>query len=268
MVSVMFGTALYYFYISSEKNGFVSDVDEIRPHLYGFPEVDISKTRIKAVYAVPKNKTDFVYADWKSVLEEALGKSKKFHGIQFRGKSALNYDVYPDPVFLLNEAPFYDSNETNFGNPRALINIGEEIEKRIFQEDGDLYSGEFSEFKTGEYSVLTILYEGVGAAGGIIQESEFETPEEIAASIGLDMRHIFVVDIKSVDGFSLLSRSFLTEQETKFYGESLFYHEFAHVLGFPDQYDRYDIMGAGRLKPIEQAYLDRHLLQGVGVIMQ
>lgn len=242
-------------------------------HAYHNPEINLEKIRIKAFYAVPKNKTSEAILNWHDILDVSLIKSQAFHKIQFREKSFLLYDIYPEPVVLNENNIYYDTDSTKFGNPKALINIANELEKRVFKKNGDLYLEGFSQRNPSEYPVLGIIYEGVGAAGGVIHDSELESTEEIAKKLGLPESVIYKVDVKSADGFFILSRSFLTEAEYEFNGPTQFYHEFAHTFGLPDGYDletgvsqTFDIMGEGRRKPIEIMYLDRKFTRAMGLV--
>jgi len=152
--------------------------------------------------------------------------------------------------------------------------VGEEIERRVFREGGDLYDGTFAVSAAHEYPVMGIVYEGVGAAGGVIWESGLGSLEEVAKELQIPKEMIFQVGIEGTDGFFLLNRQFLTDFSYKPYGATLLYHEFAHTLGVPDRYDASsqtdeafsdDIMGGRRREPIEGNYLSAQLLKDLGV---
>ena len=259
--------------ISTRRGEETRPVIQSSPHLYKNPDVSIANIRIKIVYVIPKNRTGNIVTNWQNFIEEALAKTSKFHEIQFRGKSIIKYDIYPEPVILQESNQFYDTETTARGNPRALIAISEEIERRVFKKEGDLYDEKFAASEESEYPVLGLIYEGVGASGGVIYESELETRSEIAKQLGLSESVIYIVDVESADGFFLLSRVFFTESQYQIFSSTLFYHEFAHTFGLPDQYDlennvpsSNDIMGAGRRKPIETMYLDRELTRDMGIV--
>lgn len=231
-------------------------------HLYRNPDVSIEKIKLMVFYTVPSDKAGLIYGDWKNVVVRALKKITAFHSLQFRGRSEINYEIYPKPVILENSASFYDSN--NNGNARALKLIAEELEKREF-----ISHASFSE---KDYPVLGIIYEGFGAIGGVIEESVLESAEEFAKLKNLPESVVFKVAIESADGFFLISKSYLSGKEHEFSGPSLLYHEFAHTLGIPDFYDfgtgldfSEDIMGAGRNRPLDNNYLDADILKELGV---
>ena len=241
-------------------------------HAYHNTDSSLEKIRIRAFYVVPQNKTADAVPNWKEFLETALVRAAEFHEIQFREKSALYYNIYQEPVILEKNNDYYDTESTRHGNPKALISIGNELEKRVFKKDGDLYMENFSQRNESEYPVLAIIYEGVGAAGGVIYESELESVSEISKKLGLSESVIYKVDVESADGFFILSRSYLTDEQYKFNGITHFYHEFAHTFGLPDGYDletgvsdTFDIMGEGRRKPIEIMYLDRKFTRAMGL---
>lgn len=238
-------------------------------HVYKNSDKSIAKIRVEAFYAVPKNKS--VDANWRTSLASALGDTAKFHALQFRGLSEVAYDTYPLPVNLGHEDVFYDTTSTAFGNPRGLINVAEEINRRVFQKGGDLYDEKFARENSGEYRVMGILYEGVGASGGLIYESPLASAEEIAKQLGVPASMVYIVNINSVEAFFLVNRNYLAQNALKSYGSSIFYHEFAHTIGLPDTFSSEsgpstsDIMGTGRNKPIENTYLDKNFLKEMGI---
>lgn len=267
------GVAAALWFFASREEVEPPPLSEPIPHFYKDPTRPIETIRLKVVYAVPKNKTRDLYADWRPRLEGALDEAARFHHLQFRGLSKIVYDIFPEPVVLKNDNRFYDTDRTDLGNPKALIAVGEEIEERVLRSGGDLTREDFRETEEGEYPVLGLLYEGVGAAGGVIYESELESVSEIAARLGIPESVVYKVDITTVDGFFILNRKFLSDAPERKLGSTLLYHEFAHTLGVPDEYDigsdvpyTNDVMGAGRKKPIDATYLERGTLRELGVL--
>lgn len=240
-------------------------------HAVGNLEKSIEEIEIAAFYFVPKNKKANQLENWNELLEKHLNKLVDFHSIQFRNRSSVVYKIYPKVVVGLEENIVYDTNNTQNGNPQALIHVAEELAVRVFRKDGDLFDAEFSEKRPNAYPVMAILYEGVGASGGIIHNSKLDTADEIAEELGLLESTIFVLDIDAVDGFFILNQTFLANDEDSV-GTSLMAHEFYHTLGISDQYiapkavpTSQDIMGLGRLRPIEKTYLSRGALNEFGM---
>jgi len=240
-------------------------------HLYKNKDVSIARIRVKAFYAVPRDAETRTDPNWKDELSAALEKSAAFHALQFRGSSKLSYDIFPAPVLLAHDEALYDTTSTSDGNPHALINVGEEIERRVFRKSGDLYDETFAASDPHEYAVMAILYEGVGASGGEIYQTTLQSASQIAKKLGLPESIIYIVGIDSVSGFFIVNRNYLAKDPLAISGTSVFYHEFAHTIGLPDLFDNNnapflnDIMGRGREKPIENTYIDRNFLKAMGV---
>lgn len=218
------------FNIYSEKESERPVVTKSSPYFYQDPARDISKVRLKVFYVVPANKP--VYMGWPSLLPDVLSDAVRFHMVQFRGFSTLAYEIFSEPLVLERESVFYDTEDTNRGNPEGLKNIVPVVEAR---------AADFLKAEEDEFTVIAIIYEGVGASG--------------------------------TDGAMILSRSFLSDEQYRSFRSSLFYHEFGHTFGLPDGYDLQhstphsnDIMGIGRGKPIDTTYIDRELLKDMGVI--
>jgi len=64
----------------------------------------------------------------------------------------------------------------------------------------------------------------------------------------------------------------LSEPQYKNISASIIAHEFYHTLGFPDKYNTVtgsafseDIMGLGRLRPIEETFIDSDILKRAGL---
>ena len=246
------------------------DTSPGRVYAYRNPEKNLGTIRLMVFYVVPKDRKDRISADWREAAEEALGQIKRFHALQFQNASVIDYSLFPEPIVLESNGVLYDTTSTEAGNPKALVSIGEEIERRVMRPDGDLHRSDLAARPTDQYRVLGFLYEGVGASGGIIYDSELGSVEEIAAQLGVPASIIYKVSIDSADGFFLLNRDYLVKSEYAAYGSTLLYHEFAHTLGVPDQYDHErslsnDIMGGGRTQPLSIEYLDRSTLKDMGL---
>lgn len=241
------------------------------PYIYNNPKRSIQNITLFAFYFIPSNKTERQIEKWRDVLTKHLDQLKNFHQLQLQERSEITYKIYPQAIIGLHDNLFYDTESTQFGNPNGLIALSEEIDKRIFSDDGDLYNSEFGDKIPGSYPIMFIMYEGVGASGGVIYDSEFESKEEIAESIGLSESTVFIVEIENVDGLFLLNREFLTGI-SGVAGNSTLAHEFYHTLGIPDAYippkaipTSGDIMGLGRKRSLEQTYIGREILEKLGL---
>lgn len=243
------------------------------PHLYRNTEKKIDKIKIFVFYFIPKNKTNQVVDNWHQILEKKLKMLQEFHALQFQGRSEVVFEIYPEPVVGLKDNLDYDTTVTQYGNPHALVNVSEEIEKRVFSEDGDLFRSDFSIAVSGVYPVLGVLYEGVGAIGGIVKESSEDKIKQTAKELGFIESAVFSTGVKSVEGFFLLSRLFLTDEEYADFASTLFTHEFYHTLGIPDAYKNFpkdtptsqDIMGLGRQRPLDKTFIERGTLKELGL---
>ncbi len=248
------------------------------PHLYNNPDRSIKNIKFFVFYFVPKNRAVSQFAEWKKVLRSGLEKLVAFHSLQLRQTSRVYYTIYPESVIGLQDDVIYDTAITQYGNSQALVRVAEEIEDRVFDPAGDLYRQDYSPAQKGEYPILLILYEGVGASGGIIYDSKLKSVSEVAQKLDLPESVIHPVEIKTVDSFLLLNREYMTQTQNADIGTTLLIHEFYHTLGVPDGYKEEekngvltalstsnDIMGLGRTRPIGSTYLSKEVLNGLGL---
>ena len=240
-------------------------------YLFKNQDIPLNDIEIYAFYFVPTNEQEIIANSWSDTLEEALLDLKNFHDLQFRKLSEISYKIFPKPILGLNDNAFYDTARTDRGNPFALINISEELQDRVFNESGDLYIKEFAAKSKDVYPVILIMYEGVGAAGGIINESKNESAEEIASELSLPESVIFIVNISFADGFLLVNREIIDGRHG-INGSSIMAHEFYHTLGLEDLYSSEtgaaqspDLMGLGRLQPLRRTYLSKEILSNMGL---
>lgn len=247
-------------------------LQSVRPaHVYNDSAVSVGEIALRLFYAVPADKA-MSSSSWSATLERAARAATAFHALQFHGSSNIQYEIFPEPILLEHDAAFYEGGTSNRGNPRALVGIASEIDRRVFQKNGDLFRDSFGIRRESAYPVMGIVYEGVGASGGRIYESDLNTEEEIAKKLGVSPEIVYKVAIDSSDGFFLLNQAYLTRSDYEETGLSFFYHEFAHAIGLPDQYEgpvpqRDDVMsGEGNFRPLRMTYIDRSLLKGMGVI--
>lgn len=209
-------------------------------HLYNNPEQSIKDIEVLVFYFVPSNKIELIYEDWFASIDNSLKKLQDFHSLQLQSRSNLVYWIYQEPVIGLQDSQFYDTDNTQYGNPNALKSIAIELEQRVLKPEGDLYNQSIAELDDSTYLSFIIIYEGVGALGG--------------------------------DNTALISRSFLSDSEYEYVGASIMAHEFYHTLAVPEGYEipsavnfTSDIMGLGRLRPIEKTYLRPETLNAFGL---
>lgn len=250
------------------------------PHVLGNPDRSIENIHIFVFYFVPKDKARQATADWKKILKEPLDKIADFHTLQFQNRSKITYTLYPAAVIGLEETTFYENEGTSGGNPNALKNIGNELDQRVFLEDGDLYSVAFLEMEEDAYPVMFIFYEGVGAIGGVIYDrDDLETVEEIAQEYGVPKSNVFILDNDEglIEGFFLVGRSFF-RGNGKVDSTGTIAHELYHTIGAPDGYEilrknggsrsistTQDIMGFGRDRSFESTFLSKEILKEFGL---
>lgn len=137
------GAVIFYFYPDIfTKTPISGGIPPRRAHFYQNSAIDISNILIKAVYAVPKNKEP--YAGWQDILAKTLEKVQRFHNLQFRGASTLNYEIFGEPIILFEDNLKYDTQETTSSPYSSLLNLFREITPRLFEKDGDLYEQAFA----------------------------------------------------------------------------------------------------------------------------
>lgn len=209
-------------------------------HYYGKPNVKINSIRLDLVYFVPNDVTAVSQQNWKPASSKAASDLQKFYEYQFENLVSIKIQIYPEAVIGQKNTLYYNGSETDGGNPQGLLNIENELKKRLSSPKGDLYEEKYSE-KLGEYKVLGVIYEGVGAAGSGEKRS------------------------------FLIAREYLTRKQlSKIYGVTFFAHEFGHTLGAPDEvlhqqlenefdttvaFTENDVMGSGRYRPLYQTHL-------------
>lgn len=206
------------------------------PHAYEDPETTIQDIHITAYYFVAANKAmNAGDMSWKEPLTQALDSLVRFHELQFSNLSHITYSIHPTAIIGREPNTFYDTDDTDHGNPHALMAIADEIAQADIAP----------ETRPGSYPVIYIIYDGVGAAG-----------------MRVDQSHA-----------ALLNRRFLTDPAYEDIRETLVAHEFYHTIGIPDGYVLTtgtstvpDLMGLGRtVRPLKYNYLDRDTLTHMGL---
>lgn len=199
-------------------------------HYFGDSNISLAKINLKVFYFIPEDRQGLINNSWQNLIEPAVKSADIFHKIQFFDRSKINYEIYPTPVIGFKKAIDYDTEDTNRGNPRALENIFQELNERVL----------FSKIEKDEFLAIYIIYQGVGASGA--------------------------------KNASLLSFDYLADKNYEISKNSLFYHEFAHALGMPDHYDlesgidnSFDILGFGKNKPLENAFIGISVKKEMGL---
>ena len=230
--------------------------DNLGIRVPGYVGNQVKDISIRWVYFVPQNKTEISYQNWKSVLEDASVKLSKFYELQLNNKIRIYNQVTDHAVIGHFSHVFYDTFDTNKGNPQALLSISKELSERNY---------EFNHWEgTSPFKVWVVVYEGVGASATQILNSEYN----LLATSTLDT--VFVTNLD--EAFVLVSRSYFTDKANLRVGMSVLAHEFGHVLGLPDNYNLEtgksvddDIMGSGRFDPIESAFLSEDSKSKLGI---
>ncbi|MEK7212375.1 MAG: hypothetical protein AAB686_01730 [Patescibacteria group bacterium] len=220
-------------------------------HYAGDPGFKIPKIHVLAFYFVPKDYASKAIGNWKAVIEESFGSLVDFYRFQLREGTDIRTDLYPEPVIGELEHRFYDGEDTNRGNPNALLSIRRELMRRVLEPSGDLYRDGFIGSDADGYKAMAIIYEGVGAAATLRGSEEEEVIGGDTVAIRAEETPAFLV-----------SRFFLTDEVYADYGLSVLAHEFAHILGLNDDYEAErgnpvsdDLMGAGMFRPLTSTYL-------------
>lgn len=227
LAAAVFGV---WYFRKAPSNISTNQTTSIKPHLYKDPSVDISQIDLKIFYVVPNNLQ--VAPEWRTQISSILTDIVKFHELQFHNTSKLTANLYPSPVILTHEDSFYDTQNTDYGNPQGLRNIVPELESRF---------PDFLKVPPGNYQATAIIYEGVGASG--------------AENAMILSRTFLSGGEYNLDGASL------------FYHE--FAHTFGVPDRYDltnNQPESGDIMGNGRFKPLDTNYLGSDILKDLGVI--
>ncbi|MEK7625231.1 MAG: hypothetical protein AAB467_02660 [Patescibacteria group bacterium] len=217
-------------------------------HLAGNRAIPLNKVLAKVVYFIPNDLVEEKEADWLATIDKTMNEEQRFYRFQLNGAIDFQYDIYESAVIGNKDHQFYDSTSTDRGNPHALISVREEIMRRIFAADGDLYRADFAN-RSNDYEFIIIIYGSTGASALIYKQND---------GSGED-----VVRIED-DGppAIILSSGFLTSPLYREFGATVLAHEIGHAFGLTDSYDadtgsnlETDIMGEGRRRILTGTYI-------------
>lgn len=246
---IIFGV-LFYMYSGVSRAGIYEEkiASLSTPHHLEDVNQSIENIEIVAFYLVPRERS--INQKWKQSLEIALQELSDFHEVQSGGRSSITYRIIPRPVIGENSSGAYDVLPIEHNSTQALFSISSEIQKRLEDKNGDLYTPELEQ-NEGSYRVYVVLFEGSGAGGA--------------------------------ENIALVARSFLTSDIYTHIGSTILAHEFYHTLGVKDQYEiaaavlaenviiprsisrSNDIMGLGVTRPIRDTYISRDTLRAMGI---
>jgi hypothetical protein len=228
-------------------------------HLAFDPQTQIKTVKIKAFYFVPSQTAPEDQGLWKSQLGDGLKQTARFYGLQLDNALNISWDIYPEAVIGEQPKDFYDTPDTNNGNPHALISIREELLRRFFSQPKTDFDRNFAKAAPNEYEVMAIFYEGLGSSATLIAPNPSAGQDVIALSDGQPPAF-------------LVSRYFFTASSYQDYYGSIFAHEFGHILGLSDSFNLdngqvqdSDIMGSGRFRPLAITYLSLENKQKLGL---
>ncbi|MEK7629929.1 MAG: hypothetical protein AAB432_00900 [Patescibacteria group bacterium] len=272
ILGLVFLSAILFFIFEKSWQDLFFDESKPTAHFYRDSSVPISDINLKVFYVVPANRTANILSNWREVIENNLAKVSAFHVLQFRGLSRLTYDIYPEIVILKNNEDIYNS-KANGGT--VIISIAEELSRRVFTPSGDLYNADSVPSGENKYAVLGLVYEGENFTvfnGGIVKPaSAKESVHDFSLLSGVPESIIFKADLEKIKGFFLIGRDNLINSPTAI-GSTQLYEIIAHTFGLPDAINSVgvplsdDLMGLGRVKPIENNYLSRKTLKDLGVL--
>jgi hypothetical protein len=222
-------------------------------HYANRPELPITRIYITALYFIPADRTSLQKSQWKEALDAALVQGMRFYRQQLPGLPEATINIHPEPVIGKDEHLVYDSLQTDGGNPHALLAIRQELQKR--------FNGYFVKPGPGEMRLVAVLYEGVGASATLMGPAD-----------GSAFQGDAVMQTAEETPMFLVSSSYLLSPVYTDYGYTIFTHELGHMWGLSDHYDiatghpeSLDIMGAGRFRRLDVAFLDATAKASMGV---
>lgn len=234
--------------------------EAVQLHYANNGQVPLSTVRIKAFYFIPKDAVSRTMDNWQPAYEKALAEVVKFYTLQFHGASSFTVDVHAQPVIGERASSQYDGADTNRGNPHGLLAVRQELVARMQDKASLLYDPSLEQQNTDTYTVIAILYEGVGSSATLLVGNEAQ-PESDLVSLPDNSWPAFLV-----------SRDYLSNDTYQDYGVTVFAHELGHTFGLKDQYagpmsqpTSTDLMGSGRFRPLQYTYLSEEAKKSLGL---
>lgn len=222
----------------------------IHPHAYDDTTQPIDSIELTVFYVIPKDALSKKQDDWKEIATKHLEELKKFHTTQFENTSKITYTFFPEIIIGEKTTKEYEGFFT-YDDHDSLIPIKKEITERVLTPTGNLYKKEYlPQDSSKKHHVYLVIFEGNGGAGN--------------------------------GNFSLISRSYLNDENFKNEGTTFLAHEFYHTLGIPDNYQtsayvykdmeqtmislvsNKDIMGQVNI-PLQHTYIDNETLKRMGI---
>ncbi len=223
---------------------YISEKTDIAPpklgvHYYNNPIVPLDNIAVKIFYVLPSDKSKNVEEGWQETIRDSFKKITLFHSIQFLGRSAMSYSVFPRPVFLPNKGSFYDTPGTFEVNLSSLESIEEDALLKLNSES-EAELKKFLKIPPGHYTILFFIYEGNGMGGD--------------------------------RGRAYVSATIIKDSAFKDVKESIMYSNIGHALGFKDHDKKKEeiisdgIMGRGLFRPLEINFIESSILQKMGLL--
>jgi hypothetical protein len=176
----------------------------LHPHVYDDTKKPIDTIALTVFYFIPKDALIKKQDNWKEITEKHLKELLHFHQVQFENTSKITYTFFPEIIIGEKTEKEYESLFA-YDDHDSLIPVKKEIIDRVLTPTGNLYQQAYAPKQNSTtHQVYLVVFEGDGAAGN--------------------------------DDFSLISRSYLSDENYKEDGTTFLAHEFYHTLGMPDNY--------------------------------
>lgn len=185
----------------------------------------------------------------------------EFHKREFGAGLGLDFVIYPEVIYGLEEDRYYQSDFAEVPPREVLNKVESELRTRVFVKTGDLYDPTFVESGGDEYAVNLIVY-----LGPPLIHEDFRG------------QALFVPAFTNYSKSTFLVVSPVLESGLTYDPASIIYHEFLHTLGVPEQYNQFsldffsernertDVMGRGADLPLLQTYIGEDIKRKMGAL--